>query len=82
MTSFVKQGERPVTFLVNDSGELSSVIGPNRARLPREALLATKGNILDGDCRNTLVRKKGTRGATSYLLSEPRWATIESSLPE
>ena len=67
MSSPIEQGKGPVTFLVNNSGELSSVICPNCARLPGEALLAAKGNILDGDCRNTLVRKKGIQESNIVL---------------
>ena len=62
-----KENKSPITFLMDNPSELSSVIGPNRARLPREALLTAKGNVLDGDCRNTLVRKKRTQESNIVL---------------
>lgn len=58
MSGLIEQGECPVTFLVNNSRELPSVICPHGARFPREALLTAKGHILNGDCRDALVRKK------------------------
>ena len=82
MSSSIEQCKGPVTLLVNNTSELSSVIGPNCARLPCEALLTAKSHILDSDCRVTLVRQGIHKRAIPHVLSEPRWGTIESSLPE
>ena len=46
MSSLAEQGKGPITFLMDDSRKLPSVIGPFRARLLRKALDIPKGHIL------------------------------------
>ena len=46
MSSLAEQGKGPITFLMDDSRKLPSVIGPFRARLLRKALDTPKGHIL------------------------------------
>ena len=49
MSGLAEQGKGPITFLMDNSSKLSSVIGPNGAWLFGETLSATKGSVLNGD---------------------------------
>ena len=54
MSSLAEQGKGPITFLMDDSRKLSSVIGPFRARLLRKALNTPKSHILYSDLYRTI----------------------------
>ena len=53
MSSLAEQGKGPITFLMDNSRELPSVIGPFRARLLRKALNTPKSHILYSDLYRT-----------------------------
>ena len=46
MSSLAEQGKGPITFLMDNSRELPSVIGPFRTGLLCKALYTPKGHIL------------------------------------
>ena len=65
MSSLAEQGKGPITFLMDDSRKLPSVIGPFRARLLRKALDTPESHILYSDLHRTNVSEEIRTAACS-----------------